>query len=183
MFPSTIVVSGKAVQQRSAPGTGGAQPNKPRGRKKDLKAVKSHVDVAGILKRWASIRSIRRLVRQLGGPWTRRQRHHYRQTPPRGRRLAQVRSATVRTTKRSCAAAWSRRAWRLVPAPRRGEAIRLLGEACATKEESGAMVTLENAGRAEVEKFRDDRDRRLRRPVAHALGLTMHSDRPPAPHV
>ena len=66
--------------------------------------------------------------------------------PATGETLAQVRAATVtdyEAVMRSAVEAAT--AWRTVPAPRRGEAIRLLGEALRdAKDDLGALVTLEN---------------------------------------
>src|SRR6185503_6736438 len=65
--------------------------------------------------------------------------------PASGETLAQVRGATVtdyEAVMRSSVEAAA--AWRNVPAPARGEAVRLLGDALrAAKEDLGALVTLE----------------------------------------
>ena len=85
--------------------------------------------------------------------------------PATGETLAQVRGATVtdyEAVMRSSVEAAN--AWRKVPAPRRGEAIRLLGDALrAAKEDLGALVTLENGkiraeGLGEVQEMIDIAD-------------------------
>ncbi len=77
-------------------------------------------------------------------------------------------------------------AWRLVPAPRRGELVRLLGEELrAAKADLGPLVTLE-AGKVPSEgagrSAGDDRHLRLRRrPVAPALRPDHRHRAPRAP--
>ncbi|HET9862227.1 MAG TPA: aldehyde dehydrogenase family protein, partial [Steroidobacteraceae bacterium] len=82
--------------------------------------------------------------------------------PATGDTLAQVRAATVtdyEAVMRSALEAAA--AWRNVPAPRRGEAVRLLGDALrAVKDDLGALVTLENGkiraeGLGEVQEMID----------------------------
>jgi aldehyde dehydrogenase (NAD+) len=74
-------------------------------------------------------------------------------------------------------------AWRSVPAPRRGEAIRLLGEALrGAKDDLGALVTLENGkikaeGLGEVQEMIDIADFAVGQ-SRMLYGLTMHSERP-----
>ena len=78
--------------------------------------------------------------------------------------------------------------WRAVPAPKRGEVVRLLGEELRRhKNDLGTLVSLEN-GKILAEGTRrgagDDRHRRLRgRPVAHALRAHHAFGAPAAPHV
>jgi aldehyde dehydrogenase (NAD+) len=74
-------------------------------------------------------------------------------------------------------------AWRSVPAPRRGEAIRLLGEALrVAKDDLGALVTLENGkikaeGLGEVQEMIDIADFAVGQ-SRMLYGNTMHSERP-----
>ena len=75
------------------------------------------------------------------------------------------------------------RAWRNVPAPRRGELVRLLGEELrAAKDDLGALVTLEagkivSEGLGEVQEMIDICDFAVG--LSRQLyGLTMHSERP-----
>jgi aldehyde dehydrogenase (NAD+) len=72
--------------------------------------------------------------------------------------------------------------WRAVPAPKRGEAVRLLGEALrAVKTDLGALVSLENGkilaeGLGEVQEMIDIADFAVGQSrMLH--GLTMHSER------
>jgi aldehyde dehydrogenase (NAD+) len=104
--------------------------------------------------------------------------------PATGDTLAQVRAATVtdyEAVMRSALEAAA--AWRTVPAPRRGEAVRLLGEALrAHKEDLGALVTLENGkikaeGLGEVQEMIDIADFAVGQ-SRMLYGLTMHSERP-----
>ncbi|MFN3938724.1 MAG: aldehyde dehydrogenase family protein, partial [Gemmobacter sp.] len=75
------------------------------------------------------------------------------------------------------------RAWRLVPAPRRGELVRLLGEELrAAKDDLGALVTLEagkivSEGLGEVQEMIDICDFAVG--LSRQLyGLTIASERP-----
>ncbi|HET9473736.1 MAG TPA: aldehyde dehydrogenase family protein [Steroidobacteraceae bacterium] len=104
--------------------------------------------------------------------------------PATGETLAQVRGATVTDYEgvmRSAVEAAA--AWRSVPAPRRGEAIRLLGDALrVAKEDLGALVTLENGkiraeGLGEVQEMIDIADFAVGQ-SRMLYGLTMHSERP-----
>ena len=104
--------------------------------------------------------------------------------PATGETLAQVRGATVtdyEAVMRSAVEAAT--AWRAVPAPRRGEAVRLLGDALrAAKEDLGALVTLENGkikaeGLGEVQEMIDIADFAVGQ-SRMLYGLTMHSERP-----
>jgi aldehyde dehydrogenase (NAD+) len=104
--------------------------------------------------------------------------------PATGETLAQVRCATVtdyEAVMRSAVEAAT--IWRTVPAPRRGEAVRLLGEALrAAKDDLGALVTLENGkikaeGLGEVQEMIDICDFAVGQ-SRMLYGLTMHSERP-----
>jgi aldehyde dehydrogenase (NAD+) len=104
--------------------------------------------------------------------------------PATGEVIAEVRGATVtdyETVMRSAVEAAS--AWRTVPAPRRGEAIRLMGEALRdVKEDLGALVTLENGkikaeGLGEVQEMIDIADFAVGQ-SRMLYGNTMHSERP-----
>ena len=104
--------------------------------------------------------------------------------PATGETLAQVRGCTVtdyEAVMRSALEAAT--AWRNVPAPRRGEAVRLLGEALrAAKDDLGALVTLENGkikaeGLGEVQEMIDIADFAVGQ-ARMLYGLTMHSERP-----
>ena len=104
--------------------------------------------------------------------------------PTDGSLLAQVRPATladyeaVMTSAVAAAAAW-----REVPAPKRGEAVRLLGEALrAHKNDLGTLVSLENGkilaeGLGEVQEMIDIADFAVGQ-SRMLYGLTMHSERP-----
>ncbi len=73
--------------------------------------------------------------------------------------------------------------WRSVPAPKRGEAVRLIGEALrASKGDLGALVSLENGkilaeGLGEVQEMIDIADFAVGQ-SRMLYGLTMHSERP-----
>ncbi|HEY2145227.1 MAG TPA: aldehyde dehydrogenase family protein [Steroidobacteraceae bacterium] len=104
--------------------------------------------------------------------------------PATGQLLAQVRSATpadyehVMTAALSAAAAWRR-----VPAPQRGEAVRLVGaELRAAKDLLGSLVSLENGkikadGDGEVQEMIDIADFAVGQ-SRMLYGNTMHSERP-----
>jgi aldehyde dehydrogenase (NAD+) len=105
-------------------------------------------------------------------------------SPASGDGLAQVRGATpedyelVMRSALEAAALWSR-----VPAPRRGEAVRLMGEALRRRKGAlGALVTLENGkilaeGLGEVQEMIDVADFAVGQ-ARMLYGLTMHSERP-----
>src|ERR1700719_1715595 len=105
-------------------------------------------------------------------------------TPPPGKRLAQVRGATsadydhVMATAVAAAAAW-----RQVPAPKRGEAVRLMGEELRKyKDALGSLVSMENGkikaeGDGEVQEMIDIADFAVGQ-SRMLYGLTMHSERP-----
>jgi aldehyde dehydrogenase (NAD+) len=104
--------------------------------------------------------------------------------PASGALIAQVRPATeadyesVMTSAVEAAAAW-----REVPAPKRGEAVRLLGEALRHhKTDLGTLVSLENGkilaeGLGEVQEMIDIADFALGQ-SRMLYGLSMHSERP-----
>jgi len=150
-----------------------------------MNAVRQTTDVAGILKR-LGIDSIN------AGAWSGSQGWSKDTAgglitsvnPATGDELAQVRGSTVtdyEAVMRSAVEAAT--AWRSVPAPRRGEAVRLLGDALrACKEDLGALVTLENGkiraeGLGEVQEMIDIADFAVGQ-SRMLYGLTMHSERP-----
>ncbi|MEP6884039.1 MAG: aldehyde dehydrogenase family protein [Gammaproteobacteria bacterium] len=104
--------------------------------------------------------------------------------PATGKRLAQVRGATgadyelVMSAAEAAAAAW-----RQVPAPKRGEAVRLMGEELRKyKDALGSLVSLENGkikaeGDGEVQEMIDIADFAVGQ-SRMLYGLTMHSERP-----
>lgn len=104
--------------------------------------------------------------------------------PSTGAPLATVRGATPADAERVLAAAAAdARAWRDVPAPRRGEAIRLVGQAlrgvCA---DLGRLVSAENGkilaeGIGEVQEMIDIADFAVGQ-SRMLYGLSMHSERP-----
>jgi aldehyde dehydrogenase (NAD+) len=104
--------------------------------------------------------------------------------PASGATLARVRGATredYENVLRSAVAAAE--AWRSVPAPKRGEAVRLLGEALRRhKQDLGTLVSLENGkilaeGLGEVQEMIDICDFALGQ-SRMLYGLSMHSERP-----
>ncbi len=104
--------------------------------------------------------------------------------PATGTRLARVRGSTSADYERVMTrAALAANAWRAVPAPKRGEAVRRLGEALRRhKEDLGALVTLENGkiraeGLGEVQEMIDIADFAVGQ-SRMLYGLTMHSERP-----
>lgn len=104
--------------------------------------------------------------------------------PATGAVIASVRAATPRDYERVLASATAAAtAWRAVPAPKRGEAVRLLGEELrALKEPLGRLVSMEMGkivaeGLGEVQEMIDICD--FATGQARMLyGLTMHSERP-----
>lgn len=104
--------------------------------------------------------------------------------PANGEVLAQVRGATaedyehVMKSAVETAASWAR-----VPAPKRGEAVRLLGEELRKhKQDLGTLVSLENGkilpeGLGEVQEMIDIADFAVGQ-SRMLYGLTMHSERP-----
>jgi aldehyde dehydrogenase (NAD+) len=104
--------------------------------------------------------------------------------PSTGKRLAQVRGATVADYEHvMTAAAAAAAAWRLVPAPKRGEAVRLMGEELRKyKDALGSLVSMENGkikaeGDGEVQEMIDIADFAVGQ-SRMLYGLTMHSERP-----
>ncbi|HJU39069.1 MAG TPA: aldehyde dehydrogenase family protein, partial [Tahibacter sp.] len=98
--------------------------------------------------------------------------------------LGKVRSATAADYERVIVS--SRKAfeqWRMVPAPKRGEAVRLIGEELrAHKSALGSLVTLETGkikpeGDGEVQEMIDIADFAVGQ-SRMLYGLTMHSERP-----
>ncbi|MDP9090964.1 MAG: aldehyde dehydrogenase family protein [Pseudomonadota bacterium] len=104
--------------------------------------------------------------------------------PATGKRLAQVRGATVADYEHVLGAAVAAAAaWRLVPAPKRGEVVRLVGEELrAHKDALGSLVSLENGkikaeGDGEVQEMIDIADFAVGQ-SRMLYGNTMHSERP-----
>src|SRR5450631_2993888 len=104
--------------------------------------------------------------------------------PATGKRLAQVRGATLEDYEQVMAAAVAAAAaWRLVPAPKRGEAVRLMGEELRQyKDALGSLVSMENGkikaeGDGEVQEMIDIADFAVGQ-SRMLYGLTMHSERP-----
>src|SRR5687768_9007767 len=104
--------------------------------------------------------------------------------PATGELLGRVRSATAADYERVIVSA--RKAfeqWRMVPAPKRGEAVRLIGEELrAHKSALGSLVTLETGkikpeGDGEVQEMIDIADFAVGQ-SRMLYGLTMHSERP-----
>src|SRR5271170_550196 len=104
--------------------------------------------------------------------------------PATGKRLAQVRGATLQDYEQVMAAAVAAAAaWRQVPAPKRGEAVRLMGEELRKyKDALGSLVSMENGkikaeGDGEVQEMIDIADFAVGQ-SRMLYGLTMHSERP-----
>ncbi|HEX3848295.1 MAG TPA: aldehyde dehydrogenase family protein [Steroidobacteraceae bacterium] len=104
--------------------------------------------------------------------------------PATGERLAQVRGATVEDYEDVLAAAVAAAgAWRKVPAPKRGEAVRLLGEELRRhKDALGSLVSMESGkikaeGDGEVQEMIDIADFAVGQ-SRMLYGSTMHSERP-----
>jgi aldehyde dehydrogenase (NAD+) len=104
--------------------------------------------------------------------------------PANGTLLAQVRPATAEDYEHVLAdAVTAAAAWRAVPAPKRGEAVRLLGEELRKhKNDLGTLVSLENGkilpeGLGEVQEMIDIADFAVGQ-SRMLYGLTMHSERP-----
>src|SRR5450432_2057818 len=104
--------------------------------------------------------------------------------PATGQRLAQVHGATAADYEHvMTAAAAAAAAWRLVPAPKRGEVVRLMGEELRKhKDALGSLVSMENGkikaeGDGEVQEMIDICDFAVG--LSRQLhGLSMHSERP-----
>ena len=104
--------------------------------------------------------------------------------PANGAQIAQVRSATAKDYDAVVASAVETVAiWRKVPAPKRGEVVRLLGEELRRhKSDLGTLVSLENGkilaeGLGEVQEMIDVADFAVGQ-SRMMYGLTMHSERP-----
>ena len=104
--------------------------------------------------------------------------------PATGEVIARVRAATAADYEKVVSTAVSAfRAWRAVPAPRRGEAVRRIGEALRAKKDLlGSLVTLEMGkikaeGDGEVQEMIDIADFAVGQ-SRMLYGLTMHSERP-----
>ena len=104
--------------------------------------------------------------------------------PASGKRLAQVRGATAEDYENvMTAAVAAAAAWRQVPAPKRGEAVRLMGEELRLhKDALGSLVSMENGkikaeGDGEVQEMIDIADFAVGQ-SRMLYGLTMHSERP-----
>ena len=104
--------------------------------------------------------------------------------PATGQRLAQFSSATAEDYERVMAAAvTAAKQWRQVPAPQRGEAIRLLGQELREfKDALGSLISLENGkikaeGVGEVQEMIDIADFAVGQ-SRMLYGYTMHSERP-----
>lgn len=104
--------------------------------------------------------------------------------PANGTLLAQVRPANAADYEHVISSAVAAAAaWRDVPAPRRGEAVRLIGEELRRhKDDLGTLVSLENGkilaeGRGEVQEMIDIADFAVGQ-SRMLYGLTMHSERP-----
>jgi aldehyde dehydrogenase (NAD+) len=103
--------------------------------------------------------------------------------PATGKRLAQVRGATLRDYEHVMnAAVAAAAAWRRVPAPKRGEAVRVIGEELRKyKDMLGSVVSMENGkikaeGDGEVQEMIDIADFAVGQ-SRMLYGNTMHSER------
>jgi aldehyde dehydrogenase (NAD+) len=103
--------------------------------------------------------------------------------PASGARLAQVRAATRADYERVLGdALLAAKSWRQVPAPKRGEIVRLIGEELrANKSALGSLVSLENGkikaeGDGEVQEMIDIADFAVGQ-SRMLYGLSMHSER------
>jgi aldehyde dehydrogenase (NAD+) len=104
--------------------------------------------------------------------------------PATGQRLAQVHGATSEDYEHvMTAAAAAATAWRHVPAPKRGEAVRLVGEELRHRKDAlGSLISMENGkikaeGDGEVQEMIDIADFAVGQ-SRMLYGLTMHSERP-----
>src|SRR5215469_9427671 len=104
--------------------------------------------------------------------------------PANGTLLAQVRPASVEDYEHvMTSAVAAAAAWRDVPAPKRGEAVRLIGEELRrNKNDLGTLVSLENGkilaeGLGEVQEMIDIADFAVGQ-SRMLYGLSMHSERP-----
>ncbi|MGH7108468.1 MAG: aldehyde dehydrogenase family protein, partial [Acetobacteraceae bacterium] len=104
--------------------------------------------------------------------------------PANGTLIAQVRPAGPQDYDAVIASAvTAAAAWRMVPAPKRGEVVRLIGEELRrVKADLGTLVSLENGkilaeGLGEVQEMIDIADFAVGQ-SRMLYGLTMHSERP-----
>jgi aldehyde dehydrogenase (NAD+) len=104
--------------------------------------------------------------------------------PASGALIAQLRPATAEDYEHIMVSALqAARAWREVPAPKRGEAVRLLGEQLRRhKNDLGTLISLENGkilaeGLGEVQEMIDIADFAVGQ-SRMLYGLSMHSERP-----
>jgi aldehyde dehydrogenase (NAD+) len=104
-------------------------------------------------------------------------------TPIDGSPIGSVRMATRQEYEQVSAAAWQAfEEWRMVPAPRRGEIVRLMGNALrARKDDLGALITLEmgkilEEGKGEVQEMIDVADFAVGQ-SRMLYGKTMQSER------
>ena len=125
-----------------------------------------------------------RLLDELGVPRAQRQGGHAVCSPLTGERIAHVHEAGAGDVAASIARAEAAfQSWRLVPAPRRGELVRIFGEELrGAKEALGRLVTIEagkvlSEGRGEVQEMIDICDFAVG--LSRQLyGLTIASERP-----
>ena len=110
--------------------------------------------------------------------------------PSTGQRLARVRAATADGLRAGAllGASLRRQRWRQVPAPKRGEAMRLHGRGAAQPQgrarQPGIAGKRQDQGRGRRRGAGDDRHRRFRRrPIAHALRPDHAFGARAAPHV
>jgi len=103
--------------------------------------------------------------------------------PASGERLAQVRGADLSDYEQVMSSALqAAQQWRQVPAPKRGEVVRLMGEELRSHKDSlGSLVSLENGkikaeGDGEVQEMIDIADFAVGQ-SRMLYGLTMHSER------
>jgi aldehyde dehydrogenase (NAD+) len=129
---------------------------------------------------WFGSPSAPRAAPAAGGPRSLLDVHN----PASGARIAQVMPATAEDYEplmRSAVAAAAE--WRLVPAPKRGEIVRLIAEELRrAKEDLGRLVSLENGkilaeGLGEVQEMIDIADFAVGQ-SRMLYGLSMHSERP-----
>jgi aldehyde dehydrogenase (NAD+) len=104
--------------------------------------------------------------------------------PATGQLIAKVRAADATALEQVLSSAVeAAKSWQQVPAPKRGEAVRLLGEALRrSKDALGSLVSLENGkikaeGDGEVQEMIDICDFAVGQ-SRMLYGLTMHSERP-----
>ncbi len=142
------------------------------------------VDVAGVLRR-LGIESLNAATWSGGSGWTQDPSARLIDSvnPATGGLLAKVRASTAAEYEAVMASSVeAARAWRTVPAPQRGEAIRLFGELLRQhKQDLGLLVSLENGkikaeGLGEVQEMIDIADFAVGQ-SRMLYGNTMHSER------